>query len=228
MNPMSRIRSFWASVRPRTRRGGLLAVAGILAGAAVLSVALFAGAAMAWSPYLDFGLHRDSNAKQWAALDMSFASSSVCASCHKPEAARLVSASHEGIGCQSCHGALLDHSLASGDRAMATVKVAVPTDEVCTRCHVQAQGRPASFRQIVPAQHYVSTCLQCHDPHTGIANRPPVVQHPLDNLPPCLTCHGPAGFKARNVRHPAGELTDQQCLDCHGPGRGPAPSQVTP
>lgn len=228
MSPMPRLRGFWASVRPRTRRGAVLGAVAILAGAAVLSVALFAGAAMAWSPYLDFSLHRDSNARQWAALDMSFASSSVCATCHTPEAGRLASAAHAGIGCQSCHGPLLDHSLASGDRAQATVAVAVPTDEVCARCHVQAQGRPATFRQIVPTQHYVSTCLQCHDPHTGVANRPPVVQHPLANLPPCLTCHGPAGFKARNVRHPAGQLTDQQCLDCHGPGRGPENLQVSP
>ena len=60
------------------------------------------------------------------------------------------------------------------------------------------------------------------DPHTGVANRPPVVLHPLEDLPPCLTCHGPDGFKARNQRHPAGSEDDDRCLECHAAGRGPA------
>jgi hypothetical protein len=228
VNVRARLRRTWASVRPRTRRGGLLAVALVLGGGAVLSVALFAGAAMAWSPYLDFDLHRDANAKQWAGLQMSFASSSVCADCHTPESTRLAANPHQGIGCQSCHGALLDHALASATAARATVPVAVPTDEVCVRCHAQADGRPAGFTQIELSQHYVGQCLQCHDPHTTQAERPPVVTHPLVDLPPCLTCHGPEGFKARNQRHPQGALTDQQCLECHAAGRGPEESPVIP
>jgi len=221
VNVLPRVRSFWASVRPRTRRGGFLAAFAILAGAAVLSVVMFAGAVMAWSPYLDFSLHRDTNARQWAALDESFASSGICVTCHAPEAAKAASASHAGIGCQSCHGPLLAHTLASPDAAGSTVAVAVPTDGVCVQCHVQADGRPASFWQIIPADHYVSACLDCHDPHTGVAMRPPVVTHPLDRLPPCLTCHGPEGFKQRNQRHPAGTSDDSLCLDCHAAGRGP-------
>jgi hypothetical protein len=225
---MSRVRDFWASVRPRTRRGGFLAAFAILAGAVALSAALLVGAAMAWNPYLDFSLHRDVNARQWAALDESFASSGICVNCHAPEAAKAASASHAGIGCQSCHGPLLEHTLANPETAVATVPIAVPTDEVCVRCHVQADGRPAGQAQIVPADHYVSACLDCHDPHTAIAMRPPVVLHPLDKLPPCLTCHGPEGFKQRNQRHPAGTNDDQQCLECHAKGRGPADAQVSP
>jgi hypothetical protein len=218
-----RLGRLWASVRPRTRRGGLRAVLAIVVGAGVLSVVLFAGAAMAWNPYVDFALHRDVNAKQWAALDMTFASSSVCAKCHTPESLKLGINPHQNIGCQSCHGALLLH-VESSTLIASTVKVDVPTDAVCVRCHAQATGRPADLKQIVPGQHYVSQCLQCHDPHSAIANRPPVVQHPLDNLPPCLTCHGPEGFKARNQRHPSGQLTDTECLLCHAAGRGPAAS----
>ncbi len=228
---MTRIRRLWNTVRPRTRRGAVLSVALIGAGALVLSGVLFAGAAIAWSPYLDFSVNREANAKQWAALSMSFDDSGVCAKCHQPEAARLLAAPHQSIGCQSCHGALLEHSTAAAEdaqNAIATVKVAVPTDAVCIRCHAQALARPASLKQIVPAQHYVSQCLQCHDPHSGIANRPPVVEHPLANLPNCLTCHGPEGFKARNQRHPSGVLTDNECLDCHAAGRGPEDTQVTP
>jgi hypothetical protein len=217
----TKLRRFWESVRPRTRRGRLIAAAIVLGGAAALAVAIFAGAAMAWDPYLDFALHRDSNAKQWATLPMTFADSSVCATCHTTEAAKLASNPHSGIGCQSCHGALLAHVEAGQNASKSDVQIKVPTDEVCVRCHAAAVGRPADFATIVPADHYVGQCLQCHDPHTTHADAPPVVSHPLDNLPPCLTCHGPDGFKARNERHPSGVLTDQECLLCHALGRGP-------
>lgn len=222
MTILLRLRRFWDSVRPRTRRGGVLAIVGILAAAGALSVVLFVGAAMAWSPYLDFSLHRDADAKRTATLELTFASSSTCAECHVPQAEKLVSKSHVGIGCQSCHGALLEHTLESESPGADTVRIAVPTDEVCVRCHVQAIGRPEGLRGILPTEHYVSTCIACHDPHTGVANRPPVVEHPLEKLPSCVVCHGPEGFKHRNQRHPAGTSDDKPCLDCHAPGRGPA------
>lgn len=222
MTILLRLRRFWDSVRPRTRRGGVLAIVGILAATGALSVVLFAGAAMAWSPYLDFSLHRDADAKRTATLELTFASSSTCAECHEPQAEKLVSKSHIGIGCQSCHGALLEHTLESESPGADTVTIAVPTDEVCVRCHLQATGRPEGLRGIIPTEHYVSTCIACHDPHTGIANRPPVVEHPLEKLPSCLICHGPEGFKHRNQRHPAGTSDNKPCLDCHAPGRGPA------
>lgn len=222
---VARVHASWASVRPRTRRGAVLGVAAVLGGAAILSAVMFVGAVMAWSPYLDFSLNRDSDARNTAALGETFANTGICSSCHLPEAQKLSQATHKGIGCQSCHGALLAHSLASpGTVAAAAVPVAVPTDAVCVRCHVQAVGRPIAFHQIVPTAHYISACLECHDPHTAIANRPPIVQHPLNNLPPCLTCHGPDGFKQRNQRHPAGSSDDNLCLECHAPGRGPAES----
>jgi hypothetical protein len=224
VNVPTRLRATWDSVRPRTRRGGFIAAAAILAGAAALSVVFVVGAAMAWNPYLDYTLHRDVNARQWAALDLSFTESSTCRQCHEPEQAKLSFKNHAGIGCQSCHGALAEHAAASVEGTAARVGVSVPTDGVCVRCHTAATGRPMGFEQIVPGQHYVAQCLECHDPHTGIANRPPVVLHPLENLPPCLTCHGPEGFKARNQRHPEGTNDDSRCLECHGAGRGPAES----
>lgn len=226
MNARDRLSGFWASVRPRTRRGGTIAAAAILAGAAMLAVGIVAGAAMAWNPYLEYSLDNTVDARGWAGHEMTFASSDQCAECHEAEAAAAVSASHEGIGCQSCHGPLLEHVEAGEDADSNSVAVAVPTDVVCVRCHVQAEGRPAGLREIIPTQHYVSVCIQCHEPHSAIANRPPIVEHPLDDLPPCLTCHGPEGFKARNQWHPAGTSDDKPCLDCHAPGRGPLVDEV--
>jgi hypothetical protein len=227
MHRLAALRSFWASVRPRTRRGAVRSVVAIAAGAIVLSGVLFAGAAMAWSPYLDFSLHRESDARARAAMPLSYGAGGTCSTCHQAEGGRLLTAGHKAIGCQSCHGALAAHEAAADRADASTVAVAVPTDEVCVKCHTQAMGKPAGFPQIVPTQHYVSRCLACHDPHTAIATRPPVVQHPLDNLPACLTCHGPDGFKARNLRHPVIDNDDKACLECHAAGRGPAEVQGT-
>lgn len=206
----------------------MLGVVAILGGAAALSVIVFVGGAMAWNPYLRYTLDRDVNARHWAGLELTYASSSVCAECHARQQEELASATHAGIGCQSCHGALLDHAQSGDPAVSATIAVRVPDDEVCLRCHTAATGRPTGFRQIILGQHYVSSCLECHDPHTGVANRPPVVLHPLEDLPPCLTCHGPDGFKARNQRHPAGTEDDSRCLECHAAGRGPAAHDDSP
>jgi hypothetical protein len=211
---------FWSSVRPRTRRGAVLAALAIVAASAALAVVFFAGAMMAWSPYVESVARPDANPRAWARLEPSYGEAAMCRRCHEPEYAKAVSGSHEGIGCESCHGALVEHALASPGTDEAAVALAVPTDQLCVRCHVSAVGRPATVRQVVPAEHYVDECLQCHDPHTGISRRPLVVLHPLANLPPCVTCHGPEGFKARNQRHP--EVSgDEPCLACHAPGRGP-------
>jgi hypothetical protein len=220
----TRLAAAWSRVRPRSRRARVVFAVGTVAGLVILSGAMFVGGVMAWDPYLQFSLDHTINERQWAELKVSYTAASTCATCHAVEHDRLVSANHAGIGCESCHGALAEH-VAQGDEAGAeTVAVVRPTSETCQRCHVAAVGRPAGFRQIIPAQHYTADCLACHDPHTGISNRPPVVMHPLDNLPACVTCHGPEGFKARNQRHPEASDDDRACLECHAAGRGPAPS----
>lgn len=199
-----------------------MAAIGIVAGSAALAAVFLVGAAMAWSPYLDSALHPDDNARAWAGLDRTFADAGVCLRCHETENAKAASARHAGIGCESCHGALLDHANTGAELTSSFQGPTRPTDTVCIRCHAISIGRPASQFQIDPAGHYVALCLQCHDPHTGISRRPPVVLHPLVDLPPCVTCHGPDGFKARSQRHP--DVTgDEPCLACHAPGRGPEP-----
>jgi hypothetical protein len=215
-----RVADLWASVRPRTRRGAAVATAGIVGGAAFLAVAIYAGLVLS-APYLEVSLQPEANARSWAALKPEFGASSSCGRCHEPEAQKAAAASHEGIGCQSCHGPLLDHSLVADASPGDADDLAVPTDELCVSCHVAVVGRPDSVRQIVPADHYVAECLQCHDPHTGISRPPMVVLHPLDRLPACVTCHGPEGFKARNQRHPDVGDRDAECLACHAAGSGP-------
>jgi len=198
--------------------------AAVVAGASIaLSVSLWV-AAVAFAAFsTEYGFHPATDAGTWRQLKPAYSDVARCVSCHEPEYKKLTSASHGAIGCESCHGPLAAHvadAPVAGEEGNA-FKVTKPTDEVCTRCHVAAIGRPATFRQIVPAQHYLNVCLQCHDPHTGISRRPPVVGHTLQNLPTCITCHGPEGFKKRDLWHPVVTDEDKTCLLCHLPGRGP-------
>ena len=204
------------AVRPRTVRGAILSVA-LVAG---LSLGIFAGAAVAPSVIAEYGFQPNADTAGWRALQPAYGKVALCATCHDTQFARLSSATHAGIGCESCHGPAGAHALASPGTAEAELDVPVPNDAICVACHLSVEGRPAAFRQIVPSDHYTSACLACHDPHTGISRRPPVVEHPLDNLPPCITCHGPDGFKARNQRHPIVAADDPTCLACHQAGRG--------
>jgi hypothetical protein len=200
----------------------------VLALFAIAAAASAAAVTVARPLTAEFGFHPETGISFWRARDPEFADSAQCGQCHTIEHARLVSASHAGIGCQSCHGPLAEHADRAGLNADNGFSAAPPASDVCVKCHTAVLGRPASFRTIVPADHYTSTCLACHDPHTGIANRPPVVSHTLDQLPPCLTCHGPAGFKARNVRHPLAASSDKACLECHAAGRGPDADRTPP
>ena len=222
MTATDRARAFWASVRPRTRRGAVVAIATIVGGAAVLSVALTVAASMAWSPYLTFDLDRESNPRAWAANTLSFAGSSTCAECHEPQGLAAVAKPHADVACESCHGPLAEHAASSPEPGSALIGVEEPTDDDCLRCHAAADGRPVALKTIDQRQHFKPVCLECHDPHTAVAMRPPVVRHPLDDLPPCVVCHGPEGFKARNQRHPDEATNDAACLECHAPNRGPA------
>jgi hypothetical protein len=214
----------WDAIRPRTVRGAALFV--VLA--AGLSLGIFAGATVASSAVAEYSFQPGVDSAAWRALRPSYGEVALCATCHDRQYARLTSATHAGIGCESCHGPSGAHALARPGTAEAELDVVVPNEGICLTCHLSAEGRPAGFRQIVPDDHYTTACLACHDPHTGISRRPPTVEHPLDNLPPCITCHGPDGFKARNQRHPTVAGDDPTCLACHESDRRPAGSAVAP
>jgi len=157
----------------------------------------------------------------WQQITPSWGDAKQCGTCHTTERDRLTTAHHDGIGCQSCHGAQAKHE---SDPIGGTK---TPTDTVCLKCHTKVDGQPAYFNAVVAKDHYTSTCLSCHDPHTTKANQPPVIGHTTENIPTCITCHGPDKFKARAVRHPSTSTNDAFCLSCHLPGRGPA-STTTP
>lgn len=185
----------------------------------VVAVGLSAGVMLFNVFVADFGFHPEADARVWAGREISYAITADCVGCHAPEVERLASARHVEIGCQSCHGPLEAHVLAS-DPDSTTVPVAVPGSDLCVRCHTTAIARPAFLPQVTPADHYTDGCIDCHEPHSGISKKPPVVSHPLVKLPDCIVCHGPDGFRARTDRHPDEPTEDRVCLACHERGRG--------
>jgi len=217
---MNRVARLWESVRPRTRRGAILATISIVAGAAAVSVALTVGVTMAWSPYVTYDLDRESNARDWAHYELAYADTATCVDCHEPQVATVKANPHQGVACESCHAPLAPHVTEAAASPATLTELERPTDESCQACHLDAAGRPAGFPVVDTWQHYKPVCLECHDPHTGISMKPPAVLHPTAKLPKCVTCHGDDGFKARNQRHPDATTDDAACLECHARGRG--------
>jgi hypothetical protein len=202
------------STKPPRRNARTIAL--FVMGALTTAAIIWVGVPIAQGVIHNFGV-RDNRAEvAWRSVTPEFGNALGCARCHDTEANRLHSLQHDGIGCQSCHGALAEHE------ADPAIGVTTPSSAVCLKCHTKVDAQPTFLHAIVPADHYIATCLACHDPHTTEAKRPPVVSHPLKNLPACITCHGPGQFKARTFRHPdVTRQSDASCMQCHKAGSGP-------
>ena len=179
----------------------------------VVSIALGGAAAVAAGFYSQYGaVKNEPNARSWAALIPRHVGQPMCADCHAAEAIAQDASIHVNVSCEGCHGPGEGH--ASGTDAARSVALVKPDSAICVRCHGATAGRPAAFPVVNPASHYTGgACLRCHDPHSIVATRPPIVSHPLADLPECTTCHAPDGLK----KVPAGHtlVTDAICLSCH-------------
>ncbi len=201
-----------ARMVPRLAKAGAIVV--------VLAVVFFAIGAAISLAYDQYGFHPEKNARTWAGLRPAYVESGSCRACHAAEYVPWTASKHAVIACESCHGAQGAHASAAGGAA-ATVLVVGPLDQICTACHGRVLGRPAALPQEDAATHYgAGACLDCHDAHTTLAERPVVVAHPLANLPECRVCHGAQGLNPAPVGHK--ETADQVCLGCHGPQREPS------
>jgi hypothetical protein len=180
----------------------------------VATVGLAVVAFVAASSYEQYGaIRNEPNADAWAHLTPRYAGQAICVSCHEPEARTQDASIHVNVSCENCHGPLAAHS--TSDAAARDLIPAKPPGEICITCHAATAGRPPAFSQIDPGTHYIGgECLRCHDPHSITAVRPPIVSHPLVDLPVCTTCHAPDGLKKIPAGH---ELVDDRiCLSCHG------------
>ena len=209
------LRSAVRRLRPTGRAGIAKGTAAVAAAAVGVAIAVLVAGAAFSALYGEYGFHPAANARSWAALPLSYADSTVCQRCHQPEYASWTKSAHRTVVCESCHGPLATHvdetSLAAP--AGAVVLAAVPAS-ICVACHEARTGRPAGFPQVDLAQHYPgAACLWCHNPHDATAVRPPDIPHSLDRLPPCVTCHAPAGLKPVPPGHVA--ASDAVCRTCH-------------
>lgn len=84
---------------------------------------------------------------------------------------------------------------------------------LCLTCHRATVGRPSGFPTVDPAAHFAGPeCNLCHDPHSAVAPRPPLILHPLSGMPDCTLCHSPSGMRPLPPTHPT---WSGSCLACH-------------
>jgi hypothetical protein len=208
----------------RSRWGRLPRSARILtavAAAAVLLIGFTAatvvGGGVAMGLYDVYGYHPEKNAASWASLAPAYADTATCRACHAAQYVPWTAAPHATVSCETCHGPLAAHAAdpaaVKPDSLIASTSA---SSNLCARCHERTVGRPAAFAQQDLSTHYRPwACDRCHDPHTASGTRPPLVSHPLANLPACTICHGFDALKPMPRTHD--ESTDAICLGCHKP-----------
>jgi len=176
-----------------------------------VSLVLAVGALATTTLYSQYGPPRtEASTLAWADRPEIYAISD-CRECHEPQATTVTAADHADLICETCHLPTVPHP---GPIPGVVQALDTESSDVCATCHTKAAGRSIRFPQIDPGGHYTgAVCLQCHDPHTGVADTPPDVTHPLAKLPACTTCHAPEGLK----RFPTGHQLspDAVCLGCH-------------
>jgi hypothetical protein len=121
-----------------------------------------------------------------------------CLVCHATQFDRKAGTfSHEGISCESCHGAMKeDHP----DKAKMLLPV---TSEVCQGCHAITYGQ---WRVSAHGQKNIR-CFDCHKMH-GMKLR---TDQP-DQM--CGTCHTE---RLKDFSHATHSIEGLHCLSCHMP-----------
>ena len=92
----------------------------------------------------------------------------ACGECHDDQLKKRAAGSHKGVSCEICHGPLGLHVKDDGSVEPPPIDRSYT---LCARCHRKIEGRPATFPQVVLAQHVNGpvegqVCLTCHDPHS--------------------------------------------------------------
>jgi hypothetical protein len=110
----------------------------------------------------ELGHYRSGALADNAARPLGFAGREACAECHSEVVDVRRGGRHEGVGCESCHGALAAHAVDPGAVTPARPDAA----DLCLRCHRTNSSKPAAFPQIDPGEHGAgSACTECHRPH---------------------------------------------------------------
>ncbi len=108
-----------------------------------------------------YGFFRAGALDDARARPVSFAGEAACVDCHNTVADERRAGKHAQVRCEACHGPLVKHTAGQMD----TLPTEPDSHQLCVTCHLKLAGRPASFPQIVPADHYGDECTACHKPH---------------------------------------------------------------
>ena len=94
---------------------------------------------------------------------IAFAGQDTCVMCHDDEAKTKAAGKHAGVRCEACHGPLAEHA----NDPSAHVPKLPDVANLCRRCHEKDAAKPASFPQVVTAEHSGGQlCNTCHQPHS--------------------------------------------------------------
>lgn len=151
--PRSGLRAWWP-LPPQIIRLVLLTV-GIVV---VYSIARFF---LTPASFHEYGWYRGDALREIASRQPVYAGAAACAECHEEEATKLAEAEHKHLSCEVCHGPGQAHVDAPDANGMVKLSYSH-----CIRCHEADPSRPATHKQIDPADHYTGdTCIECHVAH---------------------------------------------------------------
>lgn len=122
--------------------------------------------------YGQYGHYRGDNVAEQMAKEPVHGSPQSCAPCHKKQSETVRDGRHAPVPCQDCHEPLAWHADPKTNKKIADMAVNRKA-ALCERCHQKLEARPASFPQVVPAEHLNQVggedgdevCMQCHTPH---------------------------------------------------------------
>lgn len=144
--------SRWRDYEHLLRMAGLFAV-----GTAVF---LIAQAVLVPADFGQVGHYRTGALKANASRTPAFAGQAACFDCHPDVVEARAANQHKNVRCEACHGPLATHAT-EGVKAVRPDAAAL-----CVKCHSANSARPASFPQVVPADHAGGeVCTTCHSAH---------------------------------------------------------------
>lgn len=138
----------------------LVRMAGIFAVGIVLFLAL--QAAFIPKSFGLYGHYRAGAITDEAKKPRVYAGRASCARCHAPQVEAKSANKHAGLGCEACHGPLIEH--AANPARMKPAKL--DAKSLCPVCHEMNAARPKWFKQVKSVEHSSGeACDTCHQPH---------------------------------------------------------------
>ena len=109
-----------------------------------------------------YGFYRAGALADNQARPVRYAGQTLCLDCHADVGETRKGSRHATINCEACHGPMARHASGNFDIKPQALNPRL----LCLQCHTKGAGKPASFPQIVLADHGGDgPCTDCHKPH---------------------------------------------------------------